>query len=333
MKDIARDLGVSIMTVSKAIRNHSDIGEETRRRVMQRIEELNYTPNASARSLVTGRSNVVALVAPDLVHPFFAELARGLTAVLRPRGYSLVISSSEGDAALERQEIEQLLSRGVDALIVATVQTKLDSFEHMQEHGTPFLLIDRHLKGLKANFIGVDDELMGRLATEHLIAAGCKRIAHIAGGVGSTASGRLEGFRQTVLERGLRESAELVYLGTHSDDLGDRVGYSGMRQLLERRPRPDGVFCYNDPVAMGALQSILEAGLRVPEDIKVIGCGDLHYAKYLRVPLSSVAQQSEAMGEKAALMVLDLIAAKGTGRVKTVLLEPRVVVRESTRPS
>src|SRR4051794_23792094 len=122
MKDIAKDVGVSVMTVSKVIRNHSDIGQETRSRVLKRIEELGYTPNAAARALATGRSSVMALIVPDLVHPFFAELAKGLSGILRKRAYSLVISSSEDDPQLERKEIEHLIGTGVDALIIASVQ-------------------------------------------------------------------------------------------------------------------------------------------------------------------------------------------------------------------
>ena len=122
MKDIARDLGVSVVTVSKVLRNHSDIGEETRERVLKRMKELNYRPNLAARALVTGHSLTMGLVVPDLVHPFFAEVAKGISRTLRKKGYSLLISSSEEDAELEQQEIEQLLARRVDALVVASAQ-------------------------------------------------------------------------------------------------------------------------------------------------------------------------------------------------------------------
>src|SRR5215469_4107295 len=122
MKDIARDLGVSVVTVSKVLRNHSDIGPETRERVLRRIKELKYRPNLAARALVTGRTHSVGLIVPDLVHPFFADIAKALSGVLRGRRYGLLISSSEEDPALERDEIDQLLARRVDALIIASAQ-------------------------------------------------------------------------------------------------------------------------------------------------------------------------------------------------------------------
>jgi LacI family transcriptional regulator len=330
MKDIARDVGVSVMTVSKVIRNHSDISEETRKRVLKRIKELNYTPNAAAQTLATGRSNIVALIVPDLVHPFFAELAKGVSSVLRRRSYSLVISSSEEDPALEQKEIEHLLSRGVDALVIASVQTRVDSFRRIEERRTPYVLIDRKFPGWEANFIGTDDELVGRLATEHLIKAGCRRIAHIEGAHVSTAVGRREGYRQTLVKHGLPLLDEFTVSRAHGDDLGDVTGYAAMQQLLALRPRPDGVFCYNDPSAMGAMLAVLEAGLKIPQDVAIIGCGDVHYARFLHVPLTSVAQQSELMGKKAGQLALSLVSAKGKPRPRAILLQPRIEARQST---
>ncbi len=331
MKDIARDLGVSIMTVSKALRNHSDIGEETRKRVLKRSKELNYTPNAAARALVTGRSNVIGLVVPDLVHPFFAELAKGLSAVLRARSYSLVISSSEEEPALEQKEIEHLLARGVDALVIASVQTTLESFRRLEERRTPYVLIDRKFDGLQANFIGVDDELVGRLATEHLLEIGCRRIAHIAGSGVSSATGRLAGYRRALQEHGVPLPGKYTVSRAHSDDRGDVTGYQAMQRLLALRPKPDGVFCFNDPAAMGAMLAILEAGLKIPQDIAVVGCGDVRYARFLQVPLTSVAQQTEAIGRKAGQLALSLISAKSFVRPKTILFKPRLEIRQSTK--
>ena len=142
----------------------------------------------------------------------------------------------------------------------------------------------------------MDDRRIGQLATEHLIAVGCRRIAHIGGAGVSTATDRWQGYRQTLIQHGLPASRELTVTRAHGDDLGDVSGYRAMRRLLRLRKRPDGVFCNNDPTAMGAMQAILEAGLDVPGDIAIVGCGDVHYAKFLRVPLTSVAQQPHVIG-------------------------------------
>jgi len=158
MKDIARDLGVSVVTVSKVLRNHSDISEETRERVLARIKEVDYRPNIAARSLVTGRTYLVGLVVPSLLHPFFAEIAKAISENLRQRGYYLIISSSEEDPELEQQEINHLLERRLDALIVASCRSSLDLFQRIEREDTPYILIDRSFEALAANFVGVDDE-------------------------------------------------------------------------------------------------------------------------------------------------------------------------------
>ena len=330
MKDIARDLGVSVVTVSKVLRGHSDISPETRERVLRRMKELNYRPNLAARALVTGRTCMIGLVVPDLVHAFFAEVAKGLSRVLRKKGYSLVISSSEEDPELEQQEIDQLLARRVDALVIASTQWTVESFRRIEEQKTPYVLIDRRFVGLVANFVGVDDERVGMLATEHLIQVGCQRIAHIRGPEISTALGRLEGYRRALAQHGLSVLPGYLVAGKTGDDASDVSGYHAMRQLLRLEPRPDGVFCYNDPTAMGGLKAILEAGLRIPDDVAVIGCGNLKYAELLRVPLSSIDQDSTLIGERAAKLALSLVEAKSPVRPRTILLEPRLVARQST---
>src|ERR1041384_8509511 len=164
LKDIARDLGVSAVTVSKVLRNHPDIGGETRERVLARVKELDYRPNQAARSLVTGRTYLVGLVVPDLLHPFFAEIAKSLSDGLRESGYYLIISSSEEDPNLEEQEINHLLARRLDTLIIASCRSTVDLFFRIEKQQTPYVLIDRSLPGLAANFVGVDDDAVGMLA-------------------------------------------------------------------------------------------------------------------------------------------------------------------------
>ena len=174
LKDIANDLGLSVVTISKVLRDHPDIAAETRRRVLKRMRELNYQPNFAARSLVTGRTWTLGLVVPDLLHPFFADIAKAISVEARKHGYSLLISSSDEDPELEVQEIKQLLARRVDVIMVASAQWSVDCFRMIEEHKTPYILIDRRFQGLDANFVGVDDEAVGSLATSHLIEQGCR---------------------------------------------------------------------------------------------------------------------------------------------------------------
>ena len=324
MKDIARDLGISPMAVSKALRNHKDIGEETKERVRKRAAELNYQMDWVARSMVTGRTYLVGLVVPDLMQSFFAEIATALTAALAPSGYHLLISNSGENAEDEAANIALLVARKVDGLVIASTQRGAKSLKALK---TPFTLIDRQVPGLKANYVGTRNEEVGFVATRHLVEQGCRRIAHLKGPVLSTAQGRLRGYRRALEKSGLPFTAKLVEQAGHDD----ASGYQAMQRLLASKARPDGVFCFNDPVAAGAMRAILEAGLAIPGDIAVIGAANMHYADMFRVPLSTVDQGTSAMGAEAARLLLASMSAPKKLPPREILLPPRLIVRASSR--
>jgi LacI family transcriptional regulator len=331
MKDIAEDLGLSVITVSKALRNRPDISASTRLRVLRRSEELNYRPNLSARALVTGRTNMMGLVIPDLAHAFFSELARGLAGVLRNAGITLLIASSEQHADLEKQIIDQFIARRVDALLIASTQLEPQTFQQLKAEGIPHILLDRKFDGFPSHFVGVNDEYLGYLATKHLIDIGCRRIAHISTVKLSQVAGRLSGYKRALAEHGLSLGPEFVNSTTSVDGIGPAAGHTAAKELLRLTPRPDAIFCYNDLVAMGAMQAILEEGLRIPADLALIGCGNVYLADYAQVPLSSVDQQSTAIGVRAGQLAVDLVTAQKNLRPKTILLEPKLIQRASTR--
>ena len=332
LKDIAKDLGVSVVTVSKVLRNHPDIAEKTRKRVLKRMREVNYQPNLAARSLVTGRTWTFGLVVPDLLHPFFADIAKAISVEARKQGYSLLISSSDEDPELEAQEIRQLLARRVDVILVASAQPSADGFGIIEEHKTPYILIDRRFVDFEANFVGVDDEAVGMLATSHLLEQQCRYVAHIRGPNVSTAIGRLEGYKRALAKRKLAPlPGHVISLGRSGDHTGEKGGYEAARQLLTTGTRPDGIFCFNDPCALGAMRAILDAGLRIPEDVAVVGCGNLSYSDFLRVPLSSVDQGSESIGKSAADLALRIAHRKTKTKPRAEFISPRVVVRASSR--
>lgn len=330
MKDIATELGLSVVTVSKVLRNHPDISEKTRKRVLKRMKELDYQPNFAARSLITGRSYSIGLVVPDLLHPFFAQIAKAITADIRTRGYCLLISSSDEDQQVEEEEIRQLVARRVDVLLIASASSLPANFKFLQDEKVPYILLDRHIDGLNANFIGVNDVEVGLIATRHLIEQGCRRIAHIRGPEVSTARERLKGYQQALAEfkRGPLPE-QVVSLGSSGDHRGEKGGYAAALKLLQAKVRPDAIFCFNDPSALGAMRAIHEAGLRIPDDIAVAGCGNLPYGDMLRVPLTSVDQESENIGKLAASLALKLAESKSRPP-KPQLITPHIVVRASS---
>jgi LacI family transcriptional regulator len=330
MKDIARDLGVSTVTISKVLRNHPDVGEETRQRVLARVKELDYRPNLAARGLVTGRTYLVGLIVPDLLHPFFAEIAASLSDTLRKNNYCLVVSSSEEDPDLEEQEISQFLARRLDAMIIASCRFTVEVFSHIDRQNTPYVLIDRSFPGLVSNFVGADDFAAGMLATQHLVDVGCQRIAHIRGPETSPGIQRLEGYKRALRQNGKDVIDEYVIFEPKGDVGSRQRGAEAMRQLLNCKRVPDGVFCFNDPMAMGAVNEAVNQGLKIPGDLAIIGCGNLHYDDSLRVPLSSIDQHSHQIGAEAARLVLGALKSKAVPRPQAILLPPELIVRAST---
>lgn len=331
LKDIGAELGVSAVTVSRALRDRPDIAQETKEKILEQVKRLNYRPNLTARSLVTGRSSLIGLVVPDLIHPFFAEIAKGLSAKLREKDYFLIVSSSESDPKLELDEIDHMLAHRLDCFVVATCQENPESLERFRQAGVPLVLIDRNFARFSSHFVGVDDHRVGELATEHLIAQGCKRIAHIRGPATNVGNRRAEGYRAALERHRMPAPAKFVVAsGEASDSDGETRGRRAMGEILALKPRPDGLFCFNDTIAVGAMVRALEAGLQIPKDLAIVGCGNFHYSGKLRVPLTSVDQRSREIGERTAKMIMTLLQKPAPTGVKTVILKPELIVRASS---
>jgi LacI family transcriptional regulator len=328
LKDIARELNVSVMTVSKVVRECADVGAETRSKVLAKIKEMNYQPNWVARSLAARRTFMIGLIVPDLMHSFFAEIAKGVGETIRPLGYDVVICNSEEDDTLESSEVERLMGRQVDGLVIASAQpvSSTQLFERIDARGVPYVLIDRRYPDASASYVGADDEEIGRMATRHLIERGCRRIAHIVGRPLTPGKGRLKGYQDALAEAGITMPEGYVV-----EARDDASAYEATRRLLSADARPDGIFGYNDPAAAGAMKAVLEAGIRIPEEIKVIGVGNVHDSDLLRVPLSTIDQGSASIGRQAADLLLKAITAKRKKPARTILIEPTLIARESTR--
>ena len=330
LKDIAQELGVSTVTVSKVLRGNTDISTATRERVLKRMQELNYRPNMLARGLAGGLTGTMGLIVPDLVHPFFAEVAKALSIVLRAHDRASILASSEEDPELEKQEIRTLLHRGVDVLLIASCRENLQTLREPGEAAVPCVLFDRDFAQINVHFVGLDDVEAGVLATEHLLARGSRRIAHIAGGGSSPAVGRASGYRKAMENHQLPVPNEYLVGHQRVEEAGDRTGFAAMQTLLRLEQAPDAVFCYNDLTAVGAMEAVLGAGLRIPEDVAILGCGNFRYADYLRVPLSSVEQSVPEMGRIAGEMAIELSLHPELAPRKQTL-KPTIVERASTR--
>ena len=329
MKRIAAELGVSVTTVSKVLNHQPDIGDVTRARVLAKVEELGYRPNAVARSLSLRRTHTLGVIIPDLMHSFFVEIVAGIESVTSARGYGLLLCSSGENARKERSELTMLRARQVDGIVLASasVSGNTDVLKELVTAKCALVMIDRddHPR-VACHRVVTDDVAVGRLATTHLLAHGRRRIAHIGGPPIVHARRREEGYVAAVRAAGLRpDPALIVHAGFMEAD-----GYRAMQQLLALEPRVDAVFAANDPTAIGAMKAVWDAGSHVPDDVAVVGAGDVAHGDLLRVPLTTVAWSKEELGRRAAHLLLDQIDAHPGGPYQRVVIPPTLVVRESS---
>jgi LacI family transcriptional regulator len=333
MKRIAGELGVSITTVSKVLNNREDIGDETRARVLAKVAELGYQPNAVARSLTLRRTHTLGVVIPDLMHSFFVEIVAGIEAAVSGRGYGLLLCSSNEDPAKERQELDMLRQRQVDGVVLGSANAtgNTDLLQQFASLGIRLVMIDRDdHPDVACDRVVTDDLEVGRLAAAHLISQGRQAVAHITGTQVLHARRRADGYRAAMKAAGIKVRPEWVVRGGFKE----AEGYKGMQQLLSIRPRVDAVFAANDPAAIGAMKAVWDARLKVPDDVAVIGAGDIAMGDMLRVPLSTVSWSREEQGRAAAQLLLDRIDDGGGNqaprRSQRVIIPPRLVVRRSS---
>lgn len=330
MKDIAESLGLSVSAVQSILRDKPGFREATRQRVFKKAKSLHYQPNSLARSLVTRKTNVLGVVVTSLSRPFFPAVLEGIDAVTYPAGYSLVVFNTEEDPVREDKGMAALLGNQIDGLIIASAhhRTRNGSWEPFRKSGVPFVLIDRFFPSVP--FVGADNELVGYMATQHLLRQGYKSIAHLTGRRDiATGYGRYRGYMRAVRDAGfpVRKSHILEV-----DYRAEPGGQAGTMQLLKLPVPPDAIFAINDSVATGAIQAAQDCGLRVPEDFGVIGVGNSRYSELLRIPLSSVDLHAVEVGKSAASILLGMIHDKPAPR-KPVFVEPTLIVRASTRRS
>src|SRR4051812_3895103 len=332
MKRIAGELGVSITTVSKVLNNREDIGDATRARVLAKVAELGYQPNAVARSLTLRRTHTLGVVIPDLMHSFFVEIVAGLETVASARGYGILLCSSSEDPAKERQELDMLRQRQVDGIILGSANAagNTDLLQRLTSLGIALVMIDRDDHAdVRCDRVVTDDQEVGRLATAHLVAQGRKAIGHITGTSVVHAKRRADGYRAALKAAGVKGRVEWMVRGGFKE----ADGYRGMQKLLALKPRVDAVFAANDPSAIGAMKAIWDAGLRVPDDVAVVGAGDIALGDLLRVPLSTISWSREAQGKAAAELLLERVETEPGERLqrtRRVVIPPRLVVRRSS---
>ncbi len=330
IKDIARAAGVSHPTVSRALANSPLVAPATRERIQRIARELGYTPSAIARGLASRRTATLGLVVTTIADPFIAEVAQGIEQTALDHGYSVILCNCNAEPERELACVRSLHEKRVDGIIVTSSRVGSLYVDLLSELGVPIVLINNQHAGRYVYSIRTDDVAGGRLVGEYLAGLGHRRIAYIAGPSSAHSSAeRLEGCRAALHERGLDIPTEWAVPGTGNPD----GGQAGVARLLASASRPSAIFCYNDMTAFGALSALKEAGVRVPQDISLIGYDDIAFARLVDPPLTTVAQAKYTLGQQATLTMLDLLRRAGEPAPQgDVVLAPALVVRATCGP-
>jgi LacI family transcriptional regulator len=334
IKDIARELGISPSTVSRALKDHPDISPETKKAVSELAEKLNYQPNVVALSLRQSKTNTIGVVIPELVHFFFSTVISGIEDVAQKAGYNIIITQSNESFQREGSNMKTLFNSRVDGMLIS-MSRETNTFDHIESmlaKGVSIVFFDRVYDNKNASKIVVDDFSGAKEATLHLIEQGCKRIAHMEGppNLGITKQ-RLEGYLEALTEKNIPVDKSLIIScpqGTIEE------GKAATEKLLAMSKPPDGIFSTNDPAAMGCMQAIKAKGLKIPQDIAVVGFSNWMFCSLMDPPLSSVDQPGFEMGQEAAKLLIRQIEVKSKEdqepQPETKLLKTRLIVRESS---
>lgn len=325
IREVSKHANVSVSTVSRVINGTTPVAEDTRQRVLAAIEKLDYRPNTFARGLATNRSFGVGLTVNEISSPYYGAVLEGVEDVVEAAGMHLVVSSGHARAASEREAMHFLLDRRVDFLIVQFEALGNEALlDLVGSTETPVIVFGRRVPELENRCVWLDNERGGLLATRHLLDRGHRRIAHIAGPLSYPDSrDRLHGYRRTLEEAGIAYAERFVI----ESNFQEEGGVIAATRLLERDLGITAIFVANDQMATGALRGIRAAGLRVPEDISLVGYDDVLVARYLHPELTTIRQPLRAMASTAATIGLGIL--EDTEKEVRNCFDPELVIRQS----
>jgi len=329
IKDIAKALGISASTVSRALKDHPDISRDTKDAVNELAKKLHYKPNAVALSLKSSKTNTIGIIIPELVHYFFSSVISGIEDVAYEAGYNVMICQSNEKYEREIINAQALLANRVAGALISISKETRD-YAHLQnidESGIPMVFFDRVPLGFNSDSVIIDDQKAAYNAVCHLIDSGCKRIAHLAA-PSSLEIGkyRLEGYKEALKDHNMPYLEEYVLVADSFD-----LAAIATRKLIQLPSPPDGIFTVNDLTAVGVMKTLQKMGIVIPDKVAIMGFSAGSYSDITTPTLSSVDQHGYEMGTKAATVLLERIEGKKKGPVETFYVETNLVIRESTK--
>ena len=325
LKMVAERAGVSVNTASRAINNKSDINEETKKKVLKIAQELGYVRNATAVALRTRKTRTIGVVIADNRNPFYAEVLNGMEEAAREKNYHIILANTQRDYKKEEEAINLLLAKRVDGLLITPVQDRDDDIKNLINANIPFVVVGRDFENIEVDAVYNDEVKGGFLATEYLIKKGHKRIALINGFLHkSPAKGRLEGYKKALNKYRISLDESLISVG----DINIEDGHERTKQMLEKDLNFTAIFVYNDMMAFGAMQAIKKKGLRIPEDIGLVGYDDIPFSSLISPSLTTIRLKKQDLGSESVELLLSRINDRRK-KPKKVILDVELIVRET----
>ncbi|MBB2911868.1 LacI family transcriptional regulator [Streptosporangium becharense] len=330
IKEVAARAGVSPGTVSNVLNRPEKVASTTRRRVEEAIRELGFVRHGSASSLRAGHSRTVGLSVIDIGNPFFTDVAAGVEEVASERGYAVILGNSSGDRLKEERNLLVFAEQRVRGVLITPAGENMSKVDRLRERGISVVLVDHPAERPDQCSVAVNDVTGGAMAVSHLLASGAERIAYVTGPLTvRQCADRLVGAERALTDAGRdpRESLKEIPMGA----MNARSGQQAAEKLLAEGHLPDAVFCANDLLALGLLRGLLQAGVRVPQDVSLVGYDDIDFASASAVSLTSVRQPTHRLGRVATELLLDECDNPGSHAHQQIMFQPELVVRESTR--
>ena len=325
IRDVAELAQVSTATVSHVINHTRYVSPELTERVRVVMLELNYQPDAVARSLRRRETLTIGLLIPSVKIPFFAAVAYNVERAASDYGYNIILCNSDWQQAKESLYLRDLIARRVDGLVCISAGMDGAQIAPLIEAGTPVVMVERSMSGIDLDAVGIDNVKGAYKATKHLLELGRRRIAVVTG-KSSVSDERLLGYQRALAEAGLKLNSSLLHWGDYLPETGRQA----MEYFLSLLEKPSAVFAFNDMMALGVLQVLNERGLRVPEDIAVLGFDGIPLSKYTSPALTTVRQPLKEMGRAAVEQLLKRIRGEGPEQAQYIKLEPELLIRAST---
>ncbi len=329
IRDIAARAGVSVATVSHVINQTRFVSKELTARVKDAMEECNYYPNLVAGSLRKRKTGTIGIITPDNCNLYYAELVRTLDTLLFSQGYNIITCNSAYELVKEVGYLDLLISRRVDGVIIVPTSNSAETLEKVQRRQIPVVVLDRKIENVAADMVLVDNVKGGYLATEHLLKLGHRTIGYIDRSIEQSHSlNRRAGYLRALRDYGVRVNKSLIVKGGFTY----REGLECAKRLMQNVQRPTAIFTYNDVTAIGAICGVQQAGMRVPEDISVVGCDNIALDEYFIPSITTIYYPIAEIAENASELILERIRNHEDRPPQTAMLSPRLLVRDSTSP-